>query len=416
MWQVKFGPQLKRTGRLGGYVALGVSLCLPLVLALHAFYSRRELREMRTIFLRDRAADVAAQLEQMAPELLRGNEFESLLYSNPALVAVEVFPPEAASAGIPAVAAIRSGRELYRTEEAGSGANAVFRAYIPFHSQGRIYVSRVDLALTAPDFILKHARQNTLVAIVSGSALLVISLFALWALRRASKLERRQLETERLAEIGRLSANLAHEIRNPLGAIKGFAQLARENAEPGRAKPLDAIIRESKRLEGLVESLLLYGRPAKPDIVATEWGVIAGDLEAAARALIGGRDIRFRIESQLKRFSTDGNILKQALLNLIRNSIEAIPPNAPGEVRVTAAQGRGGALSIAVDDTGPGIPAEVRARLFSPFVTSKASGTGLGLSIARKMVEALGGELRLLDLEPHGTRAEVELYGTNPGN
>ena len=109
-------------------------------------------------------------------------------------------------------------------------------------------------------------------------------------------------------------------------------------------------------------------------------------------------------------------MLKQALLNLIRNAVEAIPAEGAGTVKLRAANGRSGAIVITVEDDGPGLAPAVRSRLFSPFVSTKASGAGLGLSISRKLVEALGGSVRLHDVEPHGTRAEVELYGTNPGN
>ena len=193
--------------------------------------------------------------------------------------------------------AIRSGRELYSAAEVRSGGNTVFRAYVPFQSEGDVFIARIDLLPTAPDFILVHARHNTEMAIVSGGALILVSLFALWSVRRASRLERRQLETERLAELGTLSAVLAHEIRNPLGAIKGFAQLARESVDPGKTKPLDAIVRESRRLEALVESLLLYGRPAKPTMAQTDWRPMAEDLESHARSLIGVRPVRFAGES-----------------------------------------------------------------------------------------------------------------------
>jgi len=368
---------------------------------------------MRSIYLRDRAANVAARLELMPPEQLRRGDFEELLESEPALLGIEVFPPAESDASEPALEAIRSGRELYHTEEIRAGGDAAFRAYIPFHSSGEVYISRIDLAASAPDFILVHARHTTLIAIVSGGVLLLVSFFAMWSMRRASLLERQQLETERLAELGTLSAVLAHEIRNPLGAIKGFAQLAREDADAGRAKPLDAIIRESRRLENLVDSLLLYGRPVKPAVGPADWQPLADELEAYARGLIGARPIHFTSESQVRRFSTDSNMLKQTLLNLIRNSVEAIPAGAAGNIKLWAKAGRGGAVSIAVEDDGPGIPEEVRSRLFSPFTTSKASGTGLGLSISKKLVEAMGGRLRLLPVEPHGTRAELHFYGTN---
>ncbi len=409
-------PRLRLTGRFPALLLIAVTFCLPLVLALHAMYARRELAEMRSIFLRDRAASVAARLETMSPASIEKSAFDDLLATDPALLGIQVFAPGAPAPDDAALSAVRSGAELYHTEETIAGGVPVFRAYIPFHSEAELYVARIDLRLEAPDFILAHARHTTLITIVSGSALIVISLLALWSLRLASRLERRQMETERLAELGRLSATLAHEIRNPLGAIKGFAQLALESAEPEKRRPLDAIVRESKRLETLVESLLLYGRPPKPVITRVSWTMIEGDLEAAARSLIGSRDVKFESEAEIGSFETDANILKQALLNLVRNAVEAIPADRAGAVRLRAQRERDGAVLITLDDTGPGLPSEVRDRLFSAFVTTKASGTGLGLSIAKRLIESLGGCLRLVDAQPHGTQAQVELYGTNSDN
>jgi signal transduction histidine kinase len=414
--RVGFAAPWALTNRIPVVVLAVVSLGLPALLALHAVYANRELGEMRAQFLRDRAANIAASLEEMPPERLRRNELGDAVESDPALAGIRVFPPGEASDKIAAVEDIRAGRQLYHTEETGSSEDRLFRAYVPFHVQGEVYVARIDLLPTASDFFLAHARRNIQIALLTGAGLLVISWIAVWSLRRAARLERRQLDTERLTELGRMTAILAHEIRNPLGAIKGFAQLVRESAGTAHAKPLDAIVRESRRLESLVESLLLYGRPAEPVIARAGWSALAGDLEAAARMMIGARDIRFVNESAITSLSTDANMLKQALLNLIRNSIEAIPAGRSGEVSLRAEKGSGGALSIRVEDNGPGLPAEVRARLFSAFVSAKASGTGLGLSISKKLVESLGGQLRISDLTPHGTLAEVELYGTNPGN
>ncbi len=369
---------------------------------------------MRSIYLRDRAANIAARLEAMPSDRLTRGDFEELLESEPALLAITVFLPADGDAATPALDSIRSGRELYHTEAIVTGGGAAFRAYIPFHSGGEVYVARIDLSAAAPDFILVHARHNSMIAVLTGAVLLLLSFFAMWSMRRASLLERQQLETERLAHLGTLSAVLAHEIRNPLGAIKGFAQLAREGADPGKAKALDAIVRESRRLESLVDSLLLYGRPVTPTVGLTDWEPLADDLEAYARDLIGPRPIRFTVESGIRRLSTDSNILKQTLLNLIRNSVEAIPAGASGNIKLGAMAGRGGAVSISVEDDGPGIPEDLRSKLFSPFTSGKASGTGLGLSISKKLVEAMGGTLQLLPIEPHGTKAALELYGTNP--
>ncbi len=399
--------------RIASLVLLVVSLGLPLVLVLHSVFASRELREMRAIYLRDRAANIAARLELMPEEKLEHGAFDDLLPSEPALLDLRVFGPADTDPGNGAIDAIRSGRELYRAEEFRQGGETVFRAYVPFHSGGSVKIARIDLAGSAPDFILVHARHNVLITAVAGTALLLVSLLAIWSMNRAAQLEQRQLETARLAELGSLAAVLAHEIRNPLGAIKGFAQLARESADARAAKPLDAIVRESKRLEKLVNALLLYGRPLEPVIRPTAWQTVAADLAAYAREAIGDRTVQFTVEGSLGGIETDPDLLEQALLNLVRNSVEAIPAGSRGKVMVRAAATPRGGVLISVEDDGPGLPEKVRARLFAPFVSTKASGTGLGLPISKKLVEALGGSLRFVAVAPTGTRAELEFYGTN---
>jgi signal transduction histidine kinase len=331
-----------------------------------------------------------------------------LYEDDPALVDVQLFHPADPADPAGPVAAVRVGRELFHTETLAD----VFRAYVPAHVAGEPVVARIDLSADAPEALLVHGRRAVGLSAASAAVLMALAGLALWSMNRASRLERRQMETERLAELGSLSAVLAHEIRNPLGAIKGFAQLAREGAGARAARPLDAIVRESQRLERLATSLLLYGRPQQPVLCDVSWPAIASDLEAHARETIGGRPIEFTAGGDLSELRTDPDLLKQALLNLIRNAVEAIPEGSPGSVRIEAARDAAG-VRISVEDDGPGLPESVRSKVFDPFVTTKASGAGLGLPISRKLVESLGGELRLSGALPRGTRAELAFHGTN---
>jgi two-component system, NtrC family, sensor histidine kinase HydH len=396
-------------------VLLLATFIMPAVLVINSWVSTRELRTMQSILLRDRSANIAARLEVMKPEDIDRGAFDPLLDTEPALQSLRAFGPTDVSAD-PNVEAIRSGRELYRTLMTGNGAGEIYTSYIPFHSWRGLYVARIDLSTSAADLVLTHARHNLLVSILSGFLLLTVSAFALWTYRRAALLVQRQLQAERLAELGTLSAVLAHEIRNPLGAIKGFAQLARENAGAAAAKPLDAIVRESLRLEALVESLLLYARPVTPSFRAMEWEAFAEDLRAHAASWIGARPIRFETASDIESFSTDPSLLKQALLNLVRNAIESIPDHHPGEVQVRVHSSAEQAVQITVTDDGTGVPEAVRKKLFAPFMTTKASGTGLGLPVSKKIIESLGGTLSIEAAEQRGTRAKVELHGSHSGS
>jgi two-component system sensor histidine kinase HydH len=209
---------------------------------------------------------------------------------------------------------------------------------------------------------------------------------------------------EHLAHLGKMSAMLAHEIRNPLGTIKGFAQLAAEGTGESVRGLLTPIVQEAGRLETLVNDLLAYGRPPTPALRDAEWHEIAGGVERHARHLLAGRPVRFAVSGGRLNWRTDPSLVEQALLNLVRNAAEAVPDGAEGEIRLDAAPTPDG-IRITVSDTGAGIAEPARARLFEPFFTTKTFGTGLGLAIARKLTASLGGEIDLRNRESGGAEA-----------
>ena len=396
----------RRAGTVSRYLWPVAMLALPLTLLLSSLLTFRELQVMKGVYLRNRAALIAGRLENLPSERL-AEGLEELAAEEPALVDLQIFTRDESTPERPVLEPIWRGQELFKTQELNLGGERIFRVYIPFHSHSELRIARIDLAASAADSLVAHARHNVLVASLSGLVLLLLSFYALWSARRAERLERRQLELEHLAHLGKMSAVLAHEIRNPLGTIKGFAQLAAEKADQSTTALLEPILAEIRRLEKLVTDLLLYGRPPAPTLRSTEWQALAAELEAYAREAIGERPIGFSSSPDAWRFRTDPDLLKQALLNLVRNSVEALGETPGGQVRLEASRAPGGGFIISVEDNGPGVPEQVRARLFEPFQTTKASGTGLGLSIARKLVAALGGRLELAPLNPHGTRAQL---------
>jgi signal transduction histidine kinase len=224
-------------------------------------------------------------------------------------------------------------------------------------------------------------------------------------MRRAARLQVRQLELEHLAHVGKMSAVLAHEIRNPLGTVKGFVQLAAERSDASVRPLLDRAVSEAQRLENLVKDLLAYGRPSPPQWRDTEWRDSAATAEAHARQLIGDRPIALSVTMEPLVWRSDPALIDQALLNLIRNAVEAIPSGAPGEIRIDAERSGPGEVIIRVRDNGIGLADSVRERLFEPFATTKASGTGLGLAITRKLAESLGGSLTLESRSGGGVEA-----------
>ncbi len=380
-----------------------LALLLPVILVVSSLTTLARLAQLRDLYLRSRAAALAARLEVLGASL--GTDLtEALADEEPALLDLLVLDADEPGPDRDVLAAIRDGRELFRVEKLQLQGADAFRAYIPFHAQGRLRVARLDLAASAADFLLAPARRNVLVASLGGLALLLLSLYALWSTSRTAELQRRQLELEHLAQLGRMAATLAHEIRNPLATIKGFVQLAAESADTRTAALLAPVVPETERLERLVRNLLAYGRPVEPRPRWIPWDALAAELEVNARQVAADRPIRLEIARNGLWIETDPDLLKSALLNLVRNAVEAAGDD--GHVRVTV-QTSGQAVTVAVEDDGPGLSEETRRHLFEPFYTTKAFGAGLGLPTSRKLIEALGGRLRLTALQPRGTRAEA---------
>jgi two-component system sensor histidine kinase HydH len=382
-----------------------VVAALPVVLLLSSLRTLRELDEQKTVYLRSRVAAVAGRLENLPPSVDAAEAFDALSEDEPYLLDLALIERNSPAGAQSRLAPLWSGQELYRTEMLNSGGRRIFRAYVPFHSVKGLRIARIDLDAAVADFLLVHARHNVIVASAGGLVLVVLALYAVWATRRAARLELRQLELEHLAHMGEMAAVLAHEIRNPLGTIKGFAQLAGERAGPAVQALLEPILSETARLEELVNELLLYARPQQPALRRTPWRETVAAIEAHARQLIGQRAIAFHADAPALEWETDPNLLQQALLNLVRNAVEAIPDPDGGEVRIELRRLDAGGVAIAVIDNGPGLSSEVRRRLFEPFFTTKASGTGLGLSITRKLAQALGGDFTIRPAAPRGAEA-----------
>jgi signal transduction histidine kinase len=394
-----------QTSRLASRLLLPVVIvALPLVLLLSALRTFRELDQQREVYLRNRVAMLAGRLENLPEPETESGALEQLSEDEPSLMALALI--ERGKAGDePLLEPIWDGQELFRTGFAQEGGQPVYRAYVPVHSGAGLRIARIDLDGRAADFLVVHARHNVVLASLSGVVLVALSLYGLWAARRAARLELQQMELEHLAHMGKMAAVLAHEIRNPLGTIKGFAQLAGERSDAATRPLLEPILSETGRLEKLVNDLLHYGRPPAPSVRAARWEETLAPLRAHAREIIGSRNIRFVPDNPGLAWETDPQLLQAALLNLIRNAVDAIGDAAGGEVRLEVRRDGPKGVTLSVIDNGPGLSEEARSRLFEPFFTTKATGTGLGLAITRRLVQSLGGELVLKPAQPRGTAA-----------
>jgi len=222
------------------------------------------------------------------------------------------------------------------------------------------------------------------------------------------KLEQAQEEarrSERLAALGQMSAGLAHEIRNPLGVIKGSAEMLHQKL--GESNPLASelagyISTETNRLSALVTRFLDFARPLHTELVPQQiTPVLDRALHDVSLSTRKNGDELVRVEKlyqvDLPAVPLDESLCEQAFVNLIQNAYDAMG-NSGGTLRVTAAKtnssNRDG-VEVRIEDTGPGIPAELREQIFNPFVTTKKTGVGLGLSIVSRIIDGHHGTIRV---------------------
>ncbi|HSB51300.1 MAG TPA: ATP-binding protein, partial [Dissulfurispiraceae bacterium] len=216
----------------------------------------------------------------------------------------------------------------------------------------------------------------------------------------------------RLALLGEMASVLAHEIRNPLGSIKGFAQYLIEVEEKNEVTDdllrdyLTIIVLESQRLEALTDDLLSYAKP--PEVrraplnlrdLAEEVRVAFSRHERAGAVTVENRVPDISVES-------DKDKVKQILTNVVENALDSMPEG--GVIEITAKRDDG-SVALTVTDSGFGMDDETKARAFTPFFTTKTRGTGLGLAVVDRLVRALGGEIRLETKPGTGTRFTVVL-------
>jgi signal transduction histidine kinase len=215
--------------------------------------------------------------------------------------------------------------------------------------------------------------------------------------------------SERLAALGQLSAGLAHEIRNPLGVIKGSAETLNrklENSNPLASELAGYISSEVNRASALVTRFLDFARPLRPETrpqQVTE--LIDQALKTVADQWKGGPVVVERAyQKDLPPVPLDENLCEQVFLNLVQNAYEAMDSSGGTfrvEVSGARSNGRKG-VQVRLSDTGPGVPVEMREQIFNPFVTTKKTGVGLGLSIVSKIVDEHHGTIRLENTRASG--------------
>jgi signal transduction histidine kinase len=222
---------------------------------------------------------------------------------------------------------------------------------------------------------------------------------------------------ERLYALGQLSAGLAHEIRNPLASIEGAAAVVQREgqSEERRREFLDIIQKESRRLNRMLTSFLDFAKPRPPDLRMVEIDSLLESVIGLARHAGANSKLELRKEIQpgLVMVQCDAEQMKQVLLNLVMNAIQAMPEG--GRV-LLAAQQQGTGIAIDVQDQGCGISNGSLDRIFDPFFTTKQTGSGLGLSVAHQIVSQHRGTLKIVQNSPAGLTVRVSLPGKSNGS
>jgi two-component system sensor kinase FixL len=229
------------------------------------------------------------------------------------------------------------------------------------------------------------------------------------------RMEERLREQAALVRLGEMAAVIAHEVKNPLAGIRGAVQVigGRLPKESREASVIGEVLSRIDTLNSLIQDLLLFARPPQPKPAPIDVSPLilrTADLIASDPAL---SRVRIEVEGSSPPLAADAELLKIVFLNLLVNGAHAMG----GEGRISVSIGAGGGwCRVAFADTGPGIPPEIREKIFTPFFTTKSRGTGLGLATAKRLVDAHRGTIRVECPPSGGTTVTVELPLSSAGS
>lgn len=226
----------------------------------------------------------------------------------------------------------------------------------------------------------------------------------------AYQLQQRVQQSEKMAAIGELSTYIAHEIRNPLFAIGGFANalLRNTNLDPSGREKASIILEESQRLDGILKSILNFSKPVETTIGEMDLGQVAMQTVKVMSMGDENRKIetKLAVKNNLPHARGNADLVKQCLINLIKNAQEAMPDGGIITVSVRKVKEK---LELSVQDTGDGISPQALEKVFNPFFSTKNKGAGLGLAMTKKLIEEMGGTLEITSELGKGTMVRVLL-------
>lgn len=395
---------------------LGIPICFTLLVAWFAWSAFHAAPPLAAENLRGAGLSISAAIEQLA---VADSSFGSLArYSTPDIAYFALidrqdtvrFHTNPGLIGQPFNDAdrksfpegIAEGRELLGTGE------EVYLLRTRIHPDHDDYLLVLALHTYRADQVIRRARTGVTVVSALTAALWGLTALVLFMRRREERHHREMQRREELARLGEMGAVMAHEIRNPLAGIKGFAQLVKATDSLDQAgRYAEKIVSQSLRMEALVNDLLAFARDDQGERQTTDLSLVIEDCIALIRPEAASRQVQIEVEaaSQVKA-SVDVDRVVQMLLNLMNNAIQAMPDG--GVLKIELWQ-QSGSACILVSDTGVGIPPAHLPHIFEPFWTSKATGTGLGLALCRKVAEEHGGGLTVESSVGIGTEFVVTL-------
>jgi len=212
--------------------------------------------------------------------------------------------------------------------------------------------------------------------------------------------ENRLIQAAKLAAVGEMAAGIAHELNNPLTSVTGFSELVMENLPPETEayKDMELVLKEARRARDVVRRLLDFARQSESVRANASLNEVIEDVVALSRHLIktSGVELKLSLQAELPWVSMDSNQMKQVMLNLVHNALQAMPDGGELELKSeTVSRNNRAGVMVSVSDTGVGIPQAEQARIFEPFYTTKGhqGGTGLGLSVTYGIITDHGGQI-----------------------
>ncbi len=271
---------------------------------------------------------------------------------------------------------------------------------------------RAGLNTSYADLIMNHAYLHILTQGIAIVTLSLLSFYLLRTMRRFLKLKVSEESERHLRKLGRMAATLAHEIRNPLGAMKGLTQVVQEETPENHHTQdlLQTVVSESIRLELLVNDLLEFATLKKTEYKTFDLNKLIGDVRSMLVEKFNESKINIKIitNNDVLMINSDPNGLRQVLLNVIINAIEASPQGKIVEVAIKLDEKAKEAV-IDVRDEGAGLMNQEANDIFEPFVTNKVKGSGLGLSISKQIIEQLKGKITIFSRPEGGVHCSIKI-------